>query len=326
MISKYILSLKEISEISGKNRSEVEEYIYSEKKDAETDCTNKNINIEEKIKLFFKEQSVDYSFRVISHINLRGGVGKTTCAVTLASRAKQFGFKTCIIDIDSQASSSLAYNIILEEDDPVFYDIWQRPSELVMSSLRKIENNIFILPSSLQNGLLDLSLMNPVSQKKAVKDVCGVLKNNGFELIIIDCPPSLGAAVISSICASNIIVIPVCSDIFSVKGIEMTSREIKSICDTFSIPHPIIKILYMKYDKREKNSIDTLAILKNKYTDTLIPTQISTSVLFNKCFSNRETIFANRAKNRSREEFDFYARNILNFFPLKKIEVNEEVN
>jgi len=325
MSSKYTISVKEISEITGIEKSEIEKFFSMKNEDNITEeQESKTVDYEQKVRNFFEYQAADYSFRVLAHINLRGGVGKTTCAVTLATRAKQFGFKTCIIDIDSQASSSLAFNVILEEDDPVFYDVWQKPGEMVMDSIRKIEENLFILPSSLQNGLLDLSLMNPASQKKAVKEVCDVLKNNGFELVIIDCPPSLGTAVISTVCASNIIVIPVCSDIFSLKGIEMTSREVKSICETFSFQAPVVKILYMKYDKREKNSIDTLLMLQEKYSEILVPTQIGTSVLFNKCFLNRETIFAGKTKNRTRDEFDRYARNILNFFPhtFQRVEEN----
>ncbi len=146
-----------------------------------------------------------YPFSVVAHINLRGGIGKTTSTISAASRACQYGFKTCILDMDPQGSSSLAFDALPGQEDPIFYDVWQKPSEMVMGSLKKIGDYLYILPSSLENALLDSSLMNPSSQKKAVRGVCDELKANGFDLVVIDCPPSLGIAVISSICAADTI-------------------------------------------------------------------------------------------------------------------------
>jgi hypothetical protein len=132
-----------------------------------------------------------YTFKVIAHINMRGGIGKTISTITAATRACQYGFKACIIDLDPQGSSSLALDMLPGEEDPIFYDIWQNPGEMTMGSIRKIQEHLYILPSSLENALLDASLINPSSQKRAVHGVCEVLKTHGFDAVFIDCPPSL---------------------------------------------------------------------------------------------------------------------------------------
>lgn len=199
-----------------------------------------------------------------------------------------------------------------EEDDPVFFDIWAKPEELVINALTYIDEDLYILPSSLENGLLDSSLVNPGSQKKAVKGVCDILKANGFEVIIIDNPPSLGAAVISSICASSIVVVPMGSDAFSFRGLEITLEEVDSICDVFNITPPGVKILFSKCDKRERASETAIERLKADYGEMFIPHVIRTSTEFSKVLERNETVFASARKSAAKDDYDMYARYILN--------------
>ncbi len=275
------------------------------------------------VKKFLKKNGIDYSCQVVAIINMRGGIGKTTASINTATRAKQYGFKTCIIDMDPQGSTTLAFDMTPEEDDPIFYDIWQKPDEMVMGTIRKIDEDLYIIPSSLENGLLDASLINPGHQKNAVKNVCNELKANGFEMIIIDNPPSLGTAVISSVCAADSIVVPMFSDAFSFKGLDITINEIHSICSTFNMDEPKVKILFSKYDRREKASETALLELKDRYSKYFIPFPIRTSTGFSKALQKRETIFASYRKSAAKEDYDMYVKHILG---LDKISIQNGEN
>lgn len=252
-----------------------------------------------------------YPFQVISMINLRGGIGKTTTAITLATRAAQYGFKTCILDLDPQGSASLAFNIELGDQDPVFYDLWKKPKEMLAESLDVIQENLKILPSSLVNSLLDSAMTSPVAQKNAVAEVCKELKSIGFDLVIIDCPPSLGAATISTICASDRVVIPVSNDSFSFKGLQLSLGEMESITQAFGLELPQINILFTRYDRRLKLSADALHRLKINYGKYLVPVLIRTSSDFPKALEKRETIFAQSRKSNARTDYDLFARYVL---------------
>lgn len=260
---------------------------------------------------YLASKGIEYGFRVVAHINMRGGIGKTTTTITAATRAVQYGFKTCILDLDPQGSSSLAFGKMPMDGDPIFCDIWQKPGSMLINSLKEIQEDLYLLPSSLENSLLDLSLINPGTQKNAVKGVCAELKKNGFHLVLIDCPPSLGTAVISSICAADVVVVPVCSDAFSIKGLELTLTEVASISDTFNLPVPGIKVLYTKFDKRESIGQDTLRKLSADYPDYLFPRTIRTSTDFSKALSRRETVFASGRKSSGKEDYDMYVRRLL---------------
>ncbi len=262
------------------------------------------------IRRFLEASGVSYRFRVIAHSTMRGGIGKTTATISTAVRAAQYGFKTCVLDLDPQGSSSLALGAVPDDDDPIFYDIWQRPEELLAEALVQLSSHLSILPSSLENALLDASLLNPGSQKKAVRGVCDQLRLLGFDTVIVDCPPSLGIAVISAICAAQTIVIPVGSDAFSLKGLDLTLSEINSICDTFGLPHPAVRILYTRHDQRETVSRNALSKLTERYPNLPLAI-IRTSSEFSKVLAAGETIFTRYAKNSAREDYDRHVSELL---------------
>jgi chromosome partitioning protein len=263
------------------------------------------------LRAYLGEKGVDYSFRVIAYINLKGGTGKTTSTISTAARAAQYGFKTCVLDMDSQANATLAFDRMPDDDDPIFSDIWQNPAEMVTGSLRRIDDHLSILPSSLENSLLDINLINPGSQKNAVRGVCDVIGTNGFDLVMVDCPPSLGTAVISTICAADILVIPVCSDPFSIKGLEFTLREVDSICDTFHLEKPKVFVLMTKFDKRLTISTNAAKQISETLPDNLIPFPIRTSSAYSNMLEKRQTVFSQAGKSRAKHDYDRYVRYLL---------------
>jgi chromosome partitioning protein len=264
-----------------------------------------------KVKPFLKKNGFDYSFQTTAFINLKGGIGKTTSCVTIASRFVQYGYKTCILDMDSQGSASLSFDKMPAEDEPVFCDIWQNPEEMLMGALKKIDHNFYILPSSLENGLLDLQLVNPISQKNAVAKICNVLAENGFDQVFIDCPPSLGTAVISTICASDSIVIPVTSDAFSFQGLRLSLSEITSITDVFNLDKPIIKIIFTKFDKRYTLARKSLEQLETDFQELGPTSIIRTSSEFSKALDKNETIFYSHKKSSAKQDFDYIVNELL---------------
>lgn len=264
-------------------------------------------------KAFLQDMGVAYDFKVMAHMNLKGGIGKTTATINLATRAVQYGFRTCVLDMDSQASASLAFDSLPEEDEPIFYDVWQKPRDMVMPSLKPVSDGLWILPSSLENGLLDSSLANPRGQKRAVKEVCAVLRENGFDLVLIDCPPALGTAAISSICAADTIVIPVGSDPFSFKGLDLTLAEIEAICETFQIPLPRTHVLFSRHDRREKMAEEAIRRLGSEYAAYYLPIHIRVSTEISHSLARKQTLFAGTRNSPVRGDYDRYTRLLLGF-------------
>lgn len=264
-----------------------------------------------KVRALCLARNLSYEPKTIAFINLKGGVGKTVSAANTATRAAQYGYNVCMVDMDMQASLTLLFGATPGDEDPIFYDVWQDPERMTMAGVTKLQDHIGILPSSLENGLLDSSLSKPASQKNAVKGVCQVLKNNGFDLVVIDCSPSLGTAVISSICAADTVVIPLGNDSFSLKGLKLTLQETDSICGTFGLPVPEIKVLFTGFDKRQKMTHAIYRAVADEYGENLAPTVIRTSSEYSKAIRRGETVFASSRKSPAKEDYDAFVKHLL---------------
>lgn len=252
-----------------------------------------------------------YHPRVLAFVNLKGGVGKTTSAIHLAARAAQYGYRVCLLDLDSQASASVAFDQTPADDDPIFLDLWQKPHQMLPACLRQVAPGLSLLPSALENALLETALANPAAQKRAVADVCQVLLDAGFDLLICDCPPSLGAAVISSICAADTLVTPLGDDAFSFRGLELTLAEARSIRDTFGLPMPRVRLLLTRLDARLKSSGQAWRRLQKQYPDLLAPTPVRTSSEFAKALERRRTVFAGGRQTTAWQDYDAVTRFLL---------------
>lgn len=265
----------------------------------------------EHVKSAFKSAGVSYSSQSIAHLNMRGGIGKTTASLSLASRAVQYGFKTCLLDLDPQASATYALFPDMTEEHLVIADIWENSEGLLEESLVEISKDFYLLPSSLVNTVLDDEWDDPAIQKIAVKHILDKLKSDGFDLIVIDAPPSLNCIVISVIAAVDTIVVPVWSDPFSVRGLDILIKETSQISAAFKRKEPEIHILYAHYDSRLKLSKSVYQSLKKKYPKRLLKSRIRTSTEFSKSIHKQETIFRNNLKHVASIDYDAYVREVL---------------
>jgi chromosome partitioning protein len=248
---------------------------------------------------------------VAAFVNLKGGVGKTTLLTHMAARAWQYGLSLCVVDLDPQASSTLALVGEPPENAPVFLDLWQAADEPLHASLMHVAPGLTLLPSSLDNTLLDGHLAHPSQQKRAVRGVCERLQARGADLILIDCPPTLGTAVISTLCAADEVLIPVCADAFSMKGLKLTTGELAAICETFALPGPRVRALFNRHDRRERLHQQALQDLAREHADVLMASVVRTTTHFSRALAERGSVFVNPSRSTAAQDVDAALRELL---------------
>ena len=261
--------------------------------------------------LLLSNQSDSFAPKVVTFVSLKGGVGKTTSAITFAVRSAQYGWNTCVMDLDAQASATLAFDAIPEVDAPLFCDLWGEPDGMTEAAVVPIQDGLSLLPSALENGMLDTALADPSDQLVAARGVAGALTRNGHELIVIDCPPSLGTATISAICAADIIVVPLVCDPYSVNAVQLTLKEIAAIQDNYRIPEPQVMLLVSRFDRRERIGSELLEELMASYPDKIVARPIPVSTEFNRALAERQTIFDHHRSSTAKREYDLFVRTLL---------------
>ncbi len=164
---------------------------------------------------------------IISVINQKGGVAKTTTSLNVAASWAKQGKNVLLIDLDPQASATRS--IFGDQDfDKTIYDVIINrvtPEETVVRS----ENfGIDVIPSEIMLSGVDIQIAAHFGRERVLKKKLESIKKK-YDAILIDCPPSLGLLTINALMASRDIVIPICPEYFSAKGIDLILETLKNL-------------------------------------------------------------------------------------------------
>lgn len=161
--------------------------------------------------------------RIISIANHKGGVGKTTTTASLGSILASRGKKVLVIDLDAQAN--LTTSLFKGEIELSIYDAMKGDVSLPVIN---IEENLDLVPSSLQLAMADIEFASYISRESILKEKISPIKD-GYDYILIDCPPSLSLLTLNSFTASTDIIIPLKAEVLPFKGLSMISEFTKTV-------------------------------------------------------------------------------------------------
>ena len=246
----------------------------------------------------------------ISFQIVKGGTGKTSIAHSFAIRSSLYGAKVLCIDLDQQGNLSQAFGVNCN-NSPVMVDIIN-DSSLINRAIINIAPGIDILPSRIENAVLDNHLMlNKHPLDRVYKSIINQLMSN-YDLIIIDCPPALGQSVTAATLASDIIIFPLTPEQFSLSGLEVSYREIKTINERFNSSCDL-KILLNKFDIRTALSSEVLAKVMNHsiFKQLMCNTFIRSCQDFPNMLYAETNIFSNTKLSAAKDDIDLFTKEIL---------------
>ncbi|MDD2208195.1 MAG: AAA family ATPase [Bacilli bacterium] len=218
--------------------------------------------------------------KIISLVNQKGGVGKTTTSINLAASLGKLGKKTILIDLDPQGNTSTGLGINKGDINHSIYDVLNGSIEPKKAIIKTKFTNLSILPATINLAGLDLELVEKgyhnVSFKKneQLRNALDKIKDN-YEYIIIDCPPSLGLLTTNALVASDSVIIPVQCEFFALEGI---TQLLNTIIMTQTRLNPNLKIegvLLTLLDSRTNLGLEVVEevrkFFKDKVFNTIIP-------------------------------------------------------
>lgn len=247
---------------------------------------------------------------------VKGGVGKTTITEALALNASLYGFKVLCIDVDQQANLTKSLGASdIAKTKPVMIDLVSGASESEKSIIN-VFDGLDLIPSRLDNVNLDGYLMlNRINPTSIFDNILGdIIKN--YDLIFIDCPPTLGSVVCSSILFSDLTISPLNPDPFSYEGIVIMDKEIKNIEQQFAKKIDW-RILLNKFDTRTILSSEYVEemLKNNEYKSKVLNSVIRTSQEFSNVKSRDKTIFDSLKASTSREDILLLTQEL---FPVRR--------
>lgn len=244
--------------------------------------------------------------RIIAIANQKGGCGKTTTAINLASALGRNGRRVLLLDLDPQAHASLGLNV--ESQDSIYNVISKlTPRKLRLENIiKRIENSFDIVPSNILVGTLEQELADEIGRELKLSEVIATVKEN-YDYILIDCAPSLGILTVNALRASDELIIPVETSRFSIQGVEHLLDIVNLVRDRLN--HAIqCRVLITMFDSRLRHSFAMLEIFRQKFSGLLFDTIVHTNVKLKESAVLGQTVAV----------YDKYSRGTKDYFTLSK--------
>jgi len=247
--------------------------------------------------------------KIISIANQKGGCGKTTTAINLASTLGVSAQKTLLIDLDPQAHATLGLNV---DDQNSLYNCISKltPHKLkIKDIIKKVSNNFDIVPSNVLVGTLEQELADEIGRELKLMEIINEIKSQ-YDYILIDCPPSLGFLTVNAIRASDEIIIPVETSRFSMQGVDHLMDIANLIRERLN--HPVkAKVLITMFDSRLRHSFTMLGKMKEKFTGMLFNTIVHVNVKLKEAAVMGEAVIKYDKYCRGSKDYMSLAREIL---------------
>lgn len=242
--------------------------------------------------------------KVISLINQKGGVGKSSATVNLATALNKLGKSVLVIDLDPQGDTTDYSNILEEQNLTTKELLLENELKEVVLSTKYYD----IVPADISLADAEISLFNKFSREFILKNKLEK-SHKKYNYCLIDCPPSLGLLPINALVASDLALAPVMLERFSVKGLSSLFDTIKEIKQVNHKLH--LKFFVNKFDKRLKHNIDYLELLKQEVKDSLLQTIVRTDSDISKSQTQNTNIFDYNEKSKTAEDYLCLAQEII---------------
>jgi ATPases involved in chromosome partitioning len=192
--------------------------------------------------------------KIISIANQKGGVGKTTTTINLATSLAAIDKRVLIVDADPQGNASTGIGISYKDRSPTLYDLIVTRKFDIKAIKKTLVPNLQIVPANTNLAAAEVELANIDKREFVLEEILN--KTSNFDFILIDCPPALGFLTINSLVASGSVIIPLQSEFFALEGISSLMNTIELIKENFNSQLNVEGILLTMVDKR--NSLSSL--------------------------------------------------------------------
>ncbi len=218
---------------------------------------------------------------IISFANQKGGVGKTTTTLSLASVLASKGKKILVIDLDPQSNLTSGLGFQRTKEYKSIYDVLIQDEDITQVFVPSdISDNLFLVPSKIDLAASEIELVSKLSREGILKEKLSKIKND-FDYILIDCPPSLGLLTVNAMVASDGVIIPVQCEYFALEGISQLMNTVQLIKKSLNPHLEVAGVVMTMFDARTKLSIEVVRevqkFFKTKLFDTIIPRNVRIS-------------------------------------------------
>ena len=246
--------------------------------------------------------------KIIGVANQKGGVGKTTTAVNLASALGVLEKRVPLIDADPQANATSGLGV--EEVNFSTYNLLEHSAEVIKCILPTSSPNVDIIPSHIDLVAAEIELVDRENREYMLREALKSVRDH-YDYIIIDCAPSLGLITINALTAADSVIIPIQCEYFALEGLGKLLNTIKNVQKIHNQDLDIEGLLLTMYDSRLRLSNQVVEEVNSHFPEMVFETIISRNVRLSEAPSFGESILSYDAESKGAIQYIQLAEEVL---------------
>ncbi len=253
--------------------------------------------------------------RVVSMCNQKGGVGKTTTTINLGASLAEYGRKVLLVDFDPQGSLSVGLGLNPHEMELSIYNLLLQPDVtledvVVPSGVPGMD----LLPSNIDLSAAEVQLVNEVAREQTLQRVLAPALAH-YDVILIDCQPSLGLLTVNALTASDGVIVPLECEYFALRGVALLKTTIDKVRERLNPRLEIEGILGTMFDGRTLHGREVMERLVQAWGDTVFHTVIRRTVKFSDSTVAGEPITTYASTSAGAESYRQLAKEVVSRWP-----------
>jgi chromosome partitioning protein len=248
--------------------------------------------------------------RIIAMCNQKGGVGKTTTTINLAAALAEYGRKVLVIDFDPQGA--LSVNLDADyQDAPTIYDLMMDSKSDPKAAIQQTSiENLDIIPANIDLSAAEMNLVTEMGRERVLDGILHKIKND-YDVIFIDCQPSLGLLTVNALTAAHGVLIPMATEFFALRGVALLVQTVEKVKARTNPSLELDGLIPTMHDARTLHAREVLERLQEAFPGQVFDTAISRTVKFPDATVARKPITQFAASSDAAEAYRRVARELV---------------
>ena len=242
---------------------------------------------------------------VISLLNHKGGVGKTTSAINIGAGLVELDKKVLLVDLDPQANLTLSLGV--PRHPVTIYESIRGESPLIPYNVKK---NLDVVTSTLDLSGAEMELINEAGREFILKELFAPVEGN-YDYIIIDCPPSLGLLTLNALTSSAFVIIPLQTEFLAMQGLAKIKQVINKVKLRLNKQLQVGGVIATMFDSRKVLNRDVVETIQKYFGDLVFDTMIRDNVALAEAPAQRKDIFEYSPRSAGAQDYLALSKEIM---------------